>query len=1395
MYLENRIKSLILQKEVKAKPLFIKYMKTFFSECYSQDFSLYSDEDLLNLCSLNFDFLLQGFKGNFKLRLKNHLPKNKRINYTILDVISEDVPFLIDTIVIQFNKFGIGIKNIIHPIISIKKSITGKITDISSSEEKKSLSIIQIHLERIESSACIEDIEGRLNKILSLVHIVVSDWKLMVESIKQSKIDFGDKKNDKIIEINNFIDWIVDNHFVFLGSLEYNISKCGFKLEEVEDRRLGIFKFDYQDSRPDIISDIPVDYINSSISDPYFIEIVKSSYKSEIHRFVDAERIRVQKFDNKGNVIGEYIFLGLFTSSVYHQSVNTIPIIREKIKQAIANSGFRNNSHNFKDLISIVETYPRDELFQMNYDDLLRILRGIVAISGRSVVRFFARNDKFKRFVSCLVFIPKDNYNTSIKNRIHSILIESYGEEILNSYTYTSDSNLTRLYTIIKVDKDISAVNQAHIEERIVEISRSWFDDFRDGVRLLFDSDRANEVIDTYRDAFSVSYVSRFRPNNAIYDIEEIDKLFTGNHETICNIFKSSFVEEEEEVECKIYSTNKNLNLSNIMPILDSFGFNVVREHTYVILPNGHKKVFINYFRLNLDGNKKAVDKELRFNFEESINKIWINEFQVGYLNRLIVVASLTYRQVSILRAYLKYLDQVGFQYSQKYISNVLTKHKDIACLIVKLFEVKFDPALNKDRSKKVEETASAIELALEEVSDITDDIVIRRFYNVIDSTVRTNFFQKNIDGTPKDYISFKFNSSNVEGMPMPVPYAEIFVFSQTVEAIHLRGGKVSRGGLRWSDRPEDFRTEVLGLMKAQMTKNSVIVPVGSKGGFIVKRDISKISNEEALEEVKQCYKTFLRGMLDITDNVVNSKISYPSDVVRYDEDDPYLVVAADKGTATFSDVANKVSEEYNFWLGDAFASGGSAGYDHKKMGITARGAWVSVQRHFNEMGIDIQKEDFSCVGIGDLSGDVFGNGMLLSKHIKLVAAFNHLHIFLDPNPDVGKSYEERQRVFNLTKSSWMDYNKNLISKGGGIFSRKTKIIKISKEIRKVLSIEKDTLSPDELIKAILKSPVDLLWNGGIGTYVKSENESNQNVGDRINNPLRINGVNLRCKVVGEGGNLGFTQKGRIEYCLNGGKINSDFMDNSAGVDCSDHEVNIKIVLDQAIKEGKLSLKQRNSLLSSMTDKVASLVLTNNIVQSQVVTISYSKGYKALNDEARFLDRLERLGLLNREIEFLPTNKEIIKRQSDKKGMTRPELCVLLSYSKMDIYSKIINSKLLEDKYFDKILFNYFPTVIKDKFPDQISSHQLKLEIIATMVANFIVGKMGINFVDQIHRDKNFHIDEVVKSYIVAYESFKIDQLWQEVEDLYGKIDVKNSGRDVFIYQKTFRESYYVVTI
>lgn len=1376
---------------------FQKFAKEFYAKNSGVSFLNYFTDEFYGAALLSFDFFIKKKPGQYKVRVTT--PKGGQDSFnshrTFIDITSDDTPFLVDSIVAFLDRHDIKIANIVHPIYTVRRDASGKLLSVlkedSTQKDARRESVMQLHLDRITSEEIVKFLEEEIYKILENVNMIVSDWKQMLKLSQEAQEQVIDtkilKSNDyKTAEIKEFISWLNDGNFIFLGAKEFDIKENKehkYMLKEVKGSELGVFRSQHVEFQPRV-ANTSFEEVADSVENPFVIEILKSRYKSYIHRIGNAERIRIQKISKDGKVIGEYRFVGLFTSAAYNQSASSIPLIRNKIAKAIEDANFIEGSHDHKDLVSILESYPRDELFQISQEDLNRISNGIVAICGRSLVKFFARKDKFERFVSCLVYMPKGRSNSDLRDKIRDYLSDAYKGEITDSFIQITESKLVRLHIIIRTENGIPQIDEEKIERDINRITKVWKEDFREVIKARYESENQGFLYKKYCEAFSVSYINKFDARRASIDAAIIETCIKTNS-ILFYLYKSDNFYEDNLSELKIYHPEKELVLSDIMPVLESFGFNIIKEYTYEVSPENDKRVYIHYFNLNLCKYRNIFSARTKGNFEKLITLICKGIAEISPLNKLVVDVELGWKQVCMMTAYAKYLHQIGFRYSEGTIADVLANHKEVTRSLADLFETKFNPEIlvpAEERAKMVQEIESKIQTQLSNVTDIISDTVIKRIFNAITSTLRTNYFQT-IEGAEEDrkyagykgYISFKFDCKKVIDLPLPMPYAEIFVYSARVEAIHLRGGKVARGGLRWSDRHEDFRTEVLGLMKAQMTKNAVIVPVGSKGVFITKKVKQGMSREEIQEEGINCYKTFLSGMLDITDNVISGKV-VRANCVSYDQEDPYLVVAADKGTATFSDIANSVSAEYNFWLGDAFASGGSAGYDHKKMGITAKGAWVSVQRHFREIGVDTQSQDFTCVGVGDMAGDVFGNGMLLSKHIRLVAAFNHMHIFLDPNPDAASSFKERARMFKLPRSTWLDYNKDLISKGGGIFERSAKSIALSKEVQVALDIEASELSPKELIKAILKAPVDLLWNGGIGTYVKSSSESNQDVGDRANDDVRINGSDLRCKVIGEGGNLGFTQVGRIEFASKGGLLNTDSIDNSAGVDCSDHEVNIKIALTQALRSGKITTKERNELLESMTDEVAELVLNDNKLQTQAVSTTLSHGrllnQSILSDQAQFIEKLENIGLLNREIEFLPSNKEIQRRQMEKTGLTKPEICVMLAYSKMEIYQKIINSDLVKDKYFVEILYDYFPKAMHQKFSNEIEKHQLRNEIIATQITNFVVNRTGITLVNQICQDSGFGVVDVVKGIIIASASFRLNDIWAEIEKLDGKVSL-----------------------
>ncbi len=1342
----------------------------------------------------NFEFILQRGKDERKVRVYN--PSSKEhgfdFNHTILEINIKDMPFLIDSVTAELGSQNYNIYQIIHPVLEIRRDEKGKIKEIIEFKGDKSLfrdksspleSVMHFEIAYIEDKKTMAKLEHDINNVLDYAGLAVEDWKKMTSFLNETLDIVSTMKapveREQKEEVAAFLEWLGNNNFTFLGGIEYNFieKNGGVVLETVKNSERGIFRTkDSSPLRPTGLTTLSKEALISKKKIKNLLTITKSNRKSVVHRPVHMDYIGIKTFNSKGEVKGERLFLGLFTSAVYYQSATLIPIIRKKIEKIIKRSGFKPDGHNGKALVAVLESYPRDELLQITEDELFEKCLGIVELSKRPRVRLFARRDNFKRFVSCIVFIPRERFNTQNRERMQHVLEEEFGGFVSDHYTQITDSPLARLHVIIKTTADtLKEPDISKVEKQIADIVNSWHDGLRYELTKKLGNKRGEKLAHAYSKAFSDSYTNRYKFTNAVCDLLKIEEAIETKQETV-DIYKISR-DPTDTYQLKIYHPEKQIALSDILPTLENMGFYVIEETSFPASPlNYSGAAWIHHFVLK-DISEQSGKEDIKFDdvkekLEAALLKIRHGEIENDALNKLILRGAMNAHDVEILRAYSKYLIQTSFTYSFSTIAESIAKHPKLAKILRDIFYIRFSPGSKtpEERNTDCKQLVASLDQLLADVTNVAEDRIIRRVYDVMFVTLRTNFFQKDSSGNPKNYISYKFDSAKVPELPLPRPYAEIFVYSYKIEGIHLRGGKVARGGLRWSDRNEDFRTEILGLMKAQMVKNAVIVPVGSKGGFVLKNH--KITDRNELMNYGiECYKTFLRGLLDITDNIVGGKITPPKDVVRHDGDDPYLVVAADKGTATFSDIANGVSKEYNFWLGDAFASGGSAGYDHKKMAITARGAWVSVERHFNEMGVDIRKEEFTAVGIGDMAGDVFGNGMLLSDKLCLIAAFNHMHIFIDPTPDAKKSFAERKRLFNLPRSAWSDYDVKLISKGGGIFDRKAKTIKLNAEIKKALDFNVDTANPDELIRAILKAPVDLLWNGGIGTYVKAKAEGN--VGDRANDNLRINGADLRCKVIGEGGNLGFTQLGRIEYALAGGRINTDAIDNSAGVDCSDHEVNIKIAFGKAVEKKKLSITERDKILEKMTDVVAELVLRDNILQTQAISIAQNQGFNLLEQHARLMSRLEKSGLLNRAIEFLPDEEEIQHRLSEKKGLTRPELAVLLAYSKLWLNDDLLSSNLPDDPYFVNDLSRYFPEVMREKFAAEIASHPLRREIIATFVTNSMINRVGSTFINSMIEDTGRKGCDIARAYTATRDAFDVRPMWLDIEALQGKIDSK----------------------
>ncbi|WP_419902923.1 NAD-glutamate dehydrogenase [Kiloniella sp.] len=1377
----EKVVELVHKKISAAKaPMVEQFVRTFYENVPPDDLKEETPDNLFGSSLSLWGQLQQRKAGETKVKVYNPRPEEHgwKSSHTIIEVINDDMPFLVDSVTSALERLDVEVHLIIHPVITCIRDGKGKISALNCNGGgegilTESLLHIEISEQVVESHT---QIAHELSNVFADVKAAVADWPSMLENMDE--VIRGLKKSPpalsegEIMESIDFLEWMNQDNFTFLGYREYEFEGTGTNsILKVQPNSLGVLRdIDVHvfDGLRDFGS-LPAE-VRSFMTQPVLLRITKANRRSTVHRSVHMDTVAVKRFDSKGRVIGEILFAGLLTSTAYARSPSDIPLLRHKVQKVLSKSGFKPGSHDSKGLAHILDTYPRDELFQISTDELFDISHGILHLQERRRIALFVRKDPFERFISCLTYIPRDRFDTALRRTVGDILCKAYNGQISAFFTHLSDTALARVHFIVKTTRgQLPDVDVQELETRIAEAGRSWQDRLEEA---LIEGRGEEQGIRTMRRlgaSFPVNYQEHFNENDAVFDITKAEDALEGDGLAM-NLYRPLGA-DPEQVRFKIYLTDNPVPLSDVLPMLENMGLKVLSEIPYHFhSAETGESVWMHDFNMVLSDELDISISTLREGFHEAFSSVWHGRMENDGFNRLVLGAGLKVREVTILRAYCKYLLQARIPFSQAYMEQTLASNPQITRLLVDLFLVRFMGKGTERDDQLAQDTNKKINSLLEKVSNLDEDRIIRRFRNVIECTLRTNFLQKDEEGDFKKYLSFKLNSQKITDLPLPNPYREIFVYSPDVEGVHLRFGSVARGGLRWSDRREDFRTEVLGLVKAQQVKNSVIVPVGSKGGFVMKNPPAASEGREAfLEAGIECYKTFIRGLLDITDNLVGGEVVPPERVIRRDGDDPYLVVAADKGTATFSDIANSVSADYGFWLDDAFASGGSAGYDHKKMGITAKGAWESVKRHFRELGKDIQNEPFTAIGVGDMSGDVFGNGMLLSEQTKLVGAFNHLHIFVDPDPDVAKSFAERQRLFDLPRSSWTDYNAKLISKGGGIFDRKAKSLKISKEMKTLFDISEDELAPIDLMRAMLKSETELLWFGGIGTYIKQSGETHGEAGDRANDAMRINGKQLRCKVIGEGANLGVTHQGRIEFAQNGGRVNADFLDNSAGVDCSDHEVNIKILLGAVEADGDMTRKQRDKLLESMTDEVGEQVLRDNYLQSQAISVTANIGGRLLDRIARYMRSLEKKDLLNRAIEFLPDDEMVMERMKQGVGFERPELATLMSYSKISLYDELLVSNLPDDPYMEDTLIDYFPAPLRKKFAKQIGQHRLRREIIATAVTNDMVNRVGLIFAYEVQEKTGMAACDIARAYTIAREVFGMDDLFALIEGLDNK--------------------------
>ncbi len=1297
--------------------------------------------------------------------------------HTAVEVLHHDLPFLVDSVRTELNRRGYSIHTLQTTVLSTRRGAKGELLEIlpkgTHGEGVSQESLMYLEIDRCANAAELNVLTRELEQVLAEVRVTVADFEPMKAKLRDllalvEQTAYAPAQAEKA-EVKDFLEWLLGNHFTFLGYEEFVVraDAQGGQLVYDEQSFLGLTRLlraglTAEDLR---IEDYAVNYLN----EPLLLSFAKAAYPSRVHRPAYPDYVSIRQLDADGKVIKECRFMGLYTSSVYGESVRSIPYIRGKVAEVERRSGFDPKAHLGKELAQVLEVLPRDDLFQTPVDEMFTTVMSIVQIQERNKIRVFLRKDPYGRFCYCLAYVPRDIYSTEVRQKIQQVLMDRLKASDCEFWTFFSESVLARVQLILRVDpKNRIDIDPQQLENEVIQACRSWQDDYASLTVESFGEAQGTNVLADFPKGFPAGYRERFAAHSAVVDMQHLLNL-SERKPLVMSFYQPLTQLGERQLHCKLYHADTPLALSDVLPILENLGLRVLGEFPYHLRHANGREFWIHDFAFTYSEGLDLDIQQLNDTLQDAFVHIVQGDAENDAFNRLVLTAGLPWRDVALLRAYARYLKQIRLGFDLGYIASTLNNHTDIARELTRLFKTRFYLARKlsgDDLDDKQQRLEQAILSALDDVQVLNEDRILRRYLDLIKATLRTNFYQTDAHGQNKSYFSFKFNPKLIPELPKPVPKFEIFVYSPRVEGVHLRFGNVARGGLRWSDREEDFRTEVLGLVKAQQVKNSVIVPVGAKGGFLPRRLPLGGSRDDIQAEGIACYRIFISGLLDITDNLKDGALIPPVNVVRHDDDDPYLVVAADKGTATFSDIANGIAIDYGFWLGDAFASGGSAGYDHKKMGITARGAWVGVQRHFRERGINVQEDPITVVGVGDMAGDVFGNGLLMSEKLQLVAAFNHLHIFIDPNPEPASSFAERKRLFDLPRSAWSDYDTSIMSEGGGIFPRSAKSIAITPQMKERFAIEADKLTPTELLNALLKAPVDLLWNGGIGTYVKSSEESHADVGDKANDALRVDGNELRCKVVGEGGNLGMTQLGRVEFGLNGGATNTDFIDNAGGVDCSDHEVNIKILLNEVVQAGDMTEKQRNQLLGSMTDEVSGLVLGNNYKQTQALSLAARRARERIAEYKRLMADLESRGKLDRAIEFLPTEEQLAERLAANQGLTRAELSVLISYSKIDLKEALLKSLVPDDDYLTRDMETAFPPSLVSKFAEAMRRHRLKREIVSTQIANDLVNNMGITFVQRLKESTGMSPANVAGAYVIVRDIFHLPHWFRQIEAL-----------------------------
>ncbi|WP_017612164.1 NAD-glutamate dehydrogenase [Nocardiopsis salina] len=1310
---------------------------------------------------------------------------------SVVEVVTDNAPFLVSSATMALDALSAGVRLVVHPQLTVARGVEGDLLAVDPRIGGDGLlpvdeSWMHIEIDRQSDPERIKEITGRLEQVLADVRNVDEDSAKMSDrairvadelAAYPDRLVAGGVDARDVGESVDFLRWVAGRHFTFMGYREYSLvadENGDDVLRPEPGTGLGLLRMDSPASTS--FSVLPPE-IRAKAREPYVLVLTKANSRATVYRPEYLDYIGVKKFDTQGNIVGERRFLGLFTPQATSTTIAQIPILRRKQAEVLALSGFDADSYDGRDLIELLETFPREELLQIPVNELYNIVRGVLRLRDRRGTKLFMRRDPYGgRYMSCFVYMPRDEYSTRVRLDIQRVLAEAFEGAGMDHNVMIGSAPLARLYLVARAGEEGSLpdIDQVALEDKVRRAARSWDADLDDALTDAFGPARATDYKKRYAAGITEAYKVDNDPVTAARDIGEIESLLARAGTESHGEFSASLYQPDDAEpgtwRFRLYRIGEPVTLTRVLPVLEDLGVHVDDEWPYEVTVEGVGRVWVYDFGLGRIEGSDLPPARLKKLFEDAFEASWRDLGESDRFNALVVRGGLDWRQLTVLRAYAKYLRQTGSTFTPDYYADVLVGNVAIAGLLVELFETRFDPDQpDEGRADRTEAITAKIETELDSVASLDHDRILRSFLSAIAATLRTNHYQ----GHP--YLVLKLDPQAIPDLPQPRPRFEIYVYSPRVEGVHLRFGSVARGGLRWSDRFEDFRTEILGLVKAQMVKNSVIVPSGAKGGFVCKRLPQGAGREEVMAEVVSCYKQFISGLLDVTDNLVDGTTVHPERTVLHDGDDSYLVVAADKGTATFSDIANEISTQRGFWLGDAFASGGSVGYDHKAMGITARGAWESVKFHFREMGVDTQSEPFSVVGVGDMSGDVFGNGMLLSEKIKLVAAFDHRHVFLDPDPDPHTSWAERERMFRLPRSTWEDYDTSLISEGGGVHPRTAKSITLTPQVKAALGIDEEIekVTPDELIRYALTSPVDLLWNGGIGTYVKASAETHADVGDKANDLVRVNAGDLRTKVVGEGGNLGLTQPARIEFARREGRVNTDFIDNSAGVDTSDHEVNIKIMLDRDVRAGGMDKAERDRLFIDMTDEVAGLALDNNYAQNNLLAAARKQAASMLHVHGRYMRHLERTKVLKRKLEDLPSDKAIAERRAAGKGLTSPEFSTLVSYTKIDLKEQIGLSDLADDPYLTQTLTDYFPSPLRtERFAEGVATHPLRKEIIVNQVVNQLVNRSGITFAFRLNEELGSSAADIARAYLVVQDVLGLRGFWDEVEALDHDISV-----------------------